>query len=72
MTKQLEEPTPTECAALGGQWFHIKMPQVTVKVEAHVIDPGIAVPLDTPDVTFHIETPDAEFRGRCMVGRPSK
>ncbi len=73
MTKQpFEEPTPTECAALGGQWFHIKMPQVAEKVETRVIDPGIAVPLDMPDVTFHIETPDAEFRGRCMIGQPGK
>ncbi len=72
MTKQLEEPTSTECAALGGQWFHIKMPQVTEKVEAHLIDPGIAMSSETPDVTFHIQIPDAEFRGRCMVGQPSK
>lgn len=72
MTKQLEESTPTECAALGGKWFHIKMPQVAEKVEAHLIDPGIAVPVDTPGVTLHIKTPDVEFRGRCMVVQPSK
>lgn len=70
--RPLGEPTPAECATLKGKWFHIKIAGLMVEAEPPTIDPGIAVPSETPDVKFHVETPSAEFRGRCMIEQPSE
>jgi len=66
------EPTSTGCAALGGRWFHIKMPMFGVEPQPPISDPDMSVPLETPDVTFPVKTPGATFRGRCMIERPAE
>lgn len=68
------EPTPAECADLGGRWFHMGMAGLVMEPEALSDDYGDDDGAQTgpedlvkPAEDFFIETPEVVYRGRYAL-----